>query len=133
MLVGNDFLSHAPHLEIDNGAISLMMTNYIDLLPEWGGYLTDKEKIHPKRLEQFLYNLAAYEEEHFYRRGMEENEPGWKLSAENELEEDDFYGTFYGGGATPAAAVPANVKGAKPPLHLLLLTTEFTTTQQGGH
>jgi 5'-3' exoribonuclease 1 len=115
MLVGNDFLSHVPHLEIDNGAISLMITNYIDLLPEWGGYLTDKEKIHPKRLEQFLYNLAAYEEEHFYRRGMEENEPGWKLSAENELEEDDFYGTFYGGGATPAAAVPANVKGAKPP------------------
>jgi len=115
MLVGNDFLSHVPHLEIDNGAISLMMSNYIDLLPEWGGYLTDKAKIHPRRLEQFLYNLAAYEEEHFYRRGMEENEPGWKLSADNEQQDDDFYGTYYGGGATPAAAVPANKKGALPP------------------
>ena len=115
MLVGNDFLPHTPHLEIDNGAISLMITNYIDLLPEWGGYLTDKAKIHPKRLEQFLYNLAAYEEEHFYRRGLEENEPGWKLSAENEQEDDDFYGTYYGGKPTPAAAVPANKKGAQLP------------------
>ena len=107
MLVGNDFLPHMPHLEIDNGAISLMMTNYIDLLPEWGGYLTDKEKIHPTRLEQFLYNLAAYEEEHFKRRGFEENEPGWKLSSDEELEEDDFYGIFYGNKSTPVAAMGA--------------------------
>ena len=61
-----------------------MLTNYIDLLPEWGGYLTEKEKIHPKRFEQFIYHLAVYEEEHFKRRGYEENEPGWKLSADNE-------------------------------------------------
>jgi 5'-3' exonuclease len=92
MLVGNDFLSHCPHLEIDNGALSLMLNNYIDLLPEWGGYLTDKEKIHPERFEQFLYHLAAFEEEHFKRRGYEENEPGWQLSSDNEQEEDDFYG-----------------------------------------
>lgn len=92
MLVGNDFLSHCPHLEIDNGALSLMLNNYIDLLPEWGGYLTNKEKIHPERFEQFLYHLAVFEEEHFKRRGYEENEPGWKLSSANEDEEDDFYG-----------------------------------------
>lgn len=92
MLVGNDFLSHCPHLEIDNGALSLMLNNYIDLLPEWGGYLTNKEKIHPERFEQFLYHLAVFEEEHFKRRGYEENEPGWKLSSDNEEEEDDFYG-----------------------------------------
>ena len=63
--VGNDFLPHAPHLEINSGALQLMMSTYIDLLEEWGGYLTKREKIHPQRLEQFLYHLAVYEEEHF--------------------------------------------------------------------
>lgn len=115
MLVGNDFLSHLPHMEIDNGAISLMMTAYVDLLPEWKDYLTDKEKIHPERFEQFVYQLAAYEEEHFKRRGFEENEPGWKLSADVEEEDEDFYGTFYGGNPTPDVAVPANRKHATPP------------------
>jgi 5'-3' exoribonuclease 1 len=116
MMVGNDFLPHSPHLEINGGAISLMMTNYIDLLPGWGGYLTDREKLHPKRFEQFVYNLAVYEEEHFKRRGFEENEPGWKLSAENEVDENDFYGTYFADGkATPAAAKAANRKGSEPP------------------
>lgn len=102
-------------MEIDNGAISIMMTAYVDLLPEWGDYLTDKEKIHPKRLEQFIYNLAYYEEEHFQRRGVEEQEQGWRLSSENEDEEEDFYGEFYEGKPTPLAAVSANVKGSSPP------------------
>ena len=115
MTVGNDFLPHVPHLEIDSGAISLMMSNYIDLLPEWGGYLTKKEKIHPDRLEQFMYNLAIYEEEHFNRRGYEESEPGWKLSAENEEDVDDFYGTYYTGNPTPVDAVGANSKDAEAP------------------
>eukprot|EP00980_Cylindrotheca_fusiformis_P014180 scaffold3720_cov141-Cylindrotheca_fusiformis.AAC.19 len=115
MLVGNDFLPHSPHLEIDGGAISLMMGSYIDLLPEWGGYLTDKDKIHPDRLEQFIYHLAVYEEEHFKRRGYEENEPGWKLPAEYEEDKNDFYGTYFSGNPTPAAAVPANKMGSSPP------------------
>lgn len=115
MMVGNDFLPHSPHLEIDGGALSLMLTNYIDLLPEWGGYLTDREKIHPERFEQFVYNLAVYEAEHFKKRGYEENEPGWKLSPENEEDEDDFYGTYFSGKPTPAAAAPAAIMGALPP------------------
>ena len=59
MFVGNDFLAHMPHMEIDGGAISIMMSTYVDLLPEWGDYLTKKEKIHPERLEQFLYHIAG--------------------------------------------------------------------------
>jgi len=108
MFVGNDFLPHVPHLEIDNGALSLMLNNYIDLLPEWGGYLTDKGKIHPARLEQFFYNLAVFEEEHFRRRAYEENEPGWGLGTENELEQDDFFGGWYGDTPTPMMAKEAN-------------------------
>ena len=110
MFVGNDFLPHVPHLEIDNGALSLMLNNYIDLLPEWGGYLTDKSAIHPGRLEQFFYSLAVFEEEHFRRRSYEENEPGWGLSCENELEEDDFYGRWYGATPTPELAKEASEK-----------------------
>lgn len=110
MFVGNDFLPHVPHLEIDNGALSLTLNNYIDLLPEWGGYLTDKGAIHPARLEQFFYNLAVFEEDHFRRRAYEENEPGWQLGTENEQEVDDFYGVWYGGTKTPPDAAIANEK-----------------------
>ena len=108
MFVGNDFLPHVPHLEIENGALSMMMSNYIDLLAEWDGYITNKAKIHPQRLEHFLYTLSIYEEEHFHRRGYEENEPGWKLSSEDEQEPEDFYGTHHTGYPTPECAVPAN-------------------------
>jgi 5'-3' exoribonuclease 1 len=115
MLVGNDFLPHCPHLEIDGGALSLMMNNYMDLLPDWGGYLTNKEKLHPERFEQFMYHLALYEEEHFSRRGYEENEAGWKLSSENEDDKDDFYGKYYTGNPTPACAQAANRRGGSVP------------------
>jgi len=115
MLVGNDFLSHVPHLEINGGAISLMMTTYIDLLPGWGGYLTDREKINPERFEEFMYHLSVYEEEYFKKRGAEENEPGWKLEADNEHDENDFYGNFYSEKPTPACAVKANLNGSQPP------------------
>jgi len=83
------------------------------LLGKWGDYLTDKEKIHPQRFEEFMYHLAFFEEEHFKR---EENDPGWKLSAEAEQEPGDFYGIFYGGDPTPAAAVEANKRGSYPPV-----------------
>jgi 5'-3' exonuclease len=115
MLVGNDFLSHCPHMEINSGAISNMMRTYIDLLPDWGGYLTDREKISPERLEEFMYHLSVFEEEHFKKRGYEENEPGWKLESDSEHEENDFYGMFYSGNPTPACAVEANFKGSEPP------------------
>lgn len=97
VLVGNDFLPHCPHLEIDSGALSLMLSTYVELLPEWGGYLTDKDRVHPDRLERFVHELALYEEEHFRRRGVEENEPGWGLATTD----DEFYGTHHEKQDTP--------------------------------
>mmetsp|Transcript_12959 Transcript_12959/g.14877 ORF Transcript_12959/g.14877 Transcript_12959/m.14877 type:complete len:631 (+) Transcript_12959:409-2301(+) len=79
MMVGNDFLPHSPHLEIESGALSLMMGTYMDMLPDWGGYLTDREKIHPRRFEEFMFSLSFYEQEHYKRRSYEEKEPGWAL------------------------------------------------------
>eukprot|EP00978_Attheya_sp_CCMP212_P042602 scaffold262637_cov49-Attheya_sp.AAC.4 len=56
MLVGNDFLPHAPYLEIDNGDLNLLLGSYMDLMmDDWNGFLTHKEKIHPERLESLLY------------------------------------------------------------------------------
>lgn len=105
MLVGNDFLPHIPHMEIDKGALSIMMNSYTDLMVDsWGGYLTDKEYINPNRFEEFVYHLAAFEEEHFKRRSYEEKETGWRLSANDETDPDDFYGKCYGGLPTPDAA-----------------------------
>ena len=44
------------------------------------------------------------------------NEPGWKLSAENEDDDDDFYGEYYSGNPTLTCAVGANrVGGEEPP------------------
>jgi hypothetical protein len=61
---------------------------------------------------------------------LEENEPGWKLSSENEVEEDDFYGHLYGGVPTPPAAVAANRKSAGQPassIHPMGANGEFSS------
>eukprot|EP00586_Coscinodiscus_wailesii_P013592 CAMPEP_0172520456 /NCGR_PEP_ID=MMETSP1066-20121228/292017_1 /TAXON_ID=671091 /ORGANISM="Coscinodiscus wailesii, Strain CCMP2513" /LENGTH=636 /DNA_ID=CAMNT_0013303219 /DNA_START=313 /DNA_END=2223 /DNA_ORIENTATION=- len=110
-LVGNDFLPHVPHLEIDGGALSLMMSTYVDLLPEWGGYLTDKEMIHVERLEEFMYVVGGYEAEHFKRRSYEEDEPGWAFPAA----EGEFYGACYERKETPPDAKLDSVNGVTQP------------------
>jgi len=95
MLVGNDFLTHMPHMEIDSGALSLMLSTYTDLLPKMGGYLTNKEKIHPDRFEQFLQYLMVYEAEHFSRRAVNENEPRWAAEENDSDERSVSYRDFY--------------------------------------
>jgi len=123
MLVGNDFLPHMPHLEINTGALTFMLDKYTGLLLEWGGYLTDKEQIHPDRFEQFLHELSFLESEHFKRRSFEEDEIGWRLdddeadlgvsapATEGKGEaRPGYYGTWYGGVPTPEGAKAANTR-----------------------
>ncbi|GMI50271.1 hypothetical protein TeGR_g6441 [Tetraparma gracilis] len=86
MLVGNDFIPHSPHLAIDTGALSLMLGVYTDMLPVFGGYLTDKEKIHPERFQKFVDVLASYEQSFFQNRGREEKEDNWSRP-----DYDDYY------------------------------------------
>lgn len=52
--IGNDFLPCLPHMDIADGSLNLMMNVYRDMLPDLGGYLTDKANIHLPRLELFI-------------------------------------------------------------------------------
>eukprot|EP00188_Purpureofilum_apyrenoidigerum_P005351 Plantae.Rhodophyta-Purpureofilum_apyrenoidigerum.ctg6890.p1 GENE.Plantae.Rhodophyta-Purpureofilum_apyrenoidigerum.ctg6890~~Plantae.Rhodophyta-Purpureofilum_apyrenoidigerum.ctg6890.p1 ORF type:complete len:679 (+),score=115.02 Plantae.Rhodophyta-Purpureofilum_apyrenoidigerum.ctg6890:186-2222(+) len=75
MLVGNDFVPHIPHLDIAEGALNLMFRSYKELLPTWGGYLTDLHRLHPDRLERFFETISEAEEHFFSQRSLEEEEP----------------------------------------------------------
>ena len=50
-------------------------TSYKEMLPNLGGYLTDKTRIHLPRLELYFRELARYETPYFQRRGLEEENP----------------------------------------------------------
>ncbi len=89
MMVGNDFIPHSPHMSIESGALSLMLSTYTDMLPTFGGYLTDKEKIHPARFQMFLDELMRYEKGFFESRAVEENEKGW--AGTDDMGYDEFY------------------------------------------
>ena len=87
MLVGNDFLPHLPHLDIDQGAIELMFRVYRKLLPSWGGYLTDRHRLHPARLESFLKYVSVYEAAYFEQRARIDGIP--------EYATEKYYATYY--------------------------------------
>jgi len=80
MLVGNDFVPHIPHLDIAEGALNLMFRSYKELMPTWGGYLTDLHRLHPQRLESFFEVISEPEEDFFHQRGLEEQQPMYEAS-----------------------------------------------------
>jgi len=67
-LVGNDFLPHSPSLDIREGALGVMMRLYKQLLPRFGGYLTDSGTIHWVRFEIFVSKLGLLEAKVFSMR-----------------------------------------------------------------
>lgn len=75
MLVGNDFVPHIPHLDIAEGALNLMFRSYKELLPTWGGYLTDLHRLHPDRLETFFQVIAEPEAHFFSQKSLDEHDP----------------------------------------------------------
>ncbi|GAB0489187.1 hypothetical protein MMPV_000404 [Pyropia vietnamensis] len=77
MLVGNDFVPNLPHLDIAEGALSIMFRSYKVLLPRWRGYLTLGHKLHSARLEQFLSLVSQSEPQYFRARGLEEGLPAY--------------------------------------------------------
>jgi len=77
MFVGNDFLPNMPHLDIKDGALNFMMSVYKNMLPELGGYLTDKSKIHRSRFELFVAEISRREPLYFRQRGRIEEDEGF--------------------------------------------------------
>lgn len=77
-LVGNDFIPHLAHLDIAEGAINVMFRIYKELLPVWGGYLTDGHRLHPDRLESFLGRISENEAQYFSNRAFTDNVPEYK-------------------------------------------------------
>lgn len=78
MLVGNDFLPNIPHLDIAEGGINIMFRVYKQLLPEWGGYLTDRHRLHPDRLESFLARVCQGERSYFEHRAQTDDVSEYK-------------------------------------------------------
>jgi 5'-3' exoribonuclease 1 len=63
MLLGNDFLPHLPTIEMADGALGTLLLLYKRLLPRFGGYLSDKGTLIPRRFELFALMMGLLEVE----------------------------------------------------------------------
>ena len=61
-----------------------MMNVYRDLLPDIGGYLTDKASIHLNRVELFLQEIGRREPLYFQQRAIDEKDPKYAEEGYND-------------------------------------------------
>lgn len=64
-LVGNDFIPHLPHFHINKGALPLLYSAYMDILPTMDGYLNENGLLNLPRFEKFMERLAQIDYDHF--------------------------------------------------------------------
>ena len=83
--VGNDFLPHLPAIEIRDGAIDMLICAYKLLLPHFGGYLSDAGRVHLRRTELLLREVASYEDEIFSRQRRREERRNRALRSRQEV------------------------------------------------
>ncbi|KAI3870898.1 hypothetical protein MKX03_003046 [Papaver bracteatum] len=71
---GNDFLPHIPSLNINEGAVDLLLAVYKDKFRSLGGYLVDMQKVKDKKASymklkrKFILAVGAYEDRIFKKR-----------------------------------------------------------------
>jgi len=70
--VGNDFLPHLPSLEIREGAIDTLVNIYRELLPTFGGYITDSGEINLDHVKEIMVRLGELEDQTFRERRKKE-------------------------------------------------------------
>lgn len=64
-LVGNDFIPNLPNLHIANGALPILYSTYIKVLPSLGGYINEAGALNLSRFEKFMEALSQIDMEHF--------------------------------------------------------------------
>lgn len=78
-LVGNDFLPHAPSLEIREGGLDMCLILYKHCLPLMGGYVCMDGAVDLKRVEFLAARLALVESSIFRRRQANERNAEQRL------------------------------------------------------
>ena len=64
-LVGNDFIPNLPHFHINKGALPLLYSAYMDVLPTLDGYINENGLLNLPRFEKFMERLAQIDYDHF--------------------------------------------------------------------
>ncbi|XP_008211726.2 5'-3' exoribonuclease 1 [Nasonia vitripennis] len=64
-LVGNDFIPQLPHLNIVNGALPLLYSVYIEVLPTLDGYINEAGELNLSRFEKYIKSLSHVEHKIF--------------------------------------------------------------------
>ncbi|KAH3746210.1 5'-3' exoribonuclease 3 [Pelomyxa schiedti] len=72
-LVGNDFLPHSPTLEIENGALDLLIDIYKKKLPQMGSYITDSGTVIIPNAMCFIEEVSHHEENLLIERNKRES------------------------------------------------------------
>jgi 5'-3' exoribonuclease 2 len=88
--VGNDFLPHLPSLEIREGAIEMLMTIYVDLLPTLDGYMTENGNVFLDRARQFVNRIGDREDEILRRRFQKQQAQKARFQREKDREKNDL-------------------------------------------
>ena len=64
-------------MDIADGSLNLMMNVYRDMLPDLGGYITNKSCIHLPRLEMFIQEISRREPLYFQQRAIDDRDKNY--------------------------------------------------------